>query len=267
MTNRQAETSPGERPSYLSSRIAWLERPDDDFPYYNGKPVEITGAQWWIVMLGVAAGFAVLILPPPFLRGPVTQIVPSILFFAIPLAALAWVAPSGWTAIFRRLRATDVLLMILFAAINMVLTLAVAYVISGMTHTTSNAVIAALAEQTLAQQLTFVARTAPQLFGEEVLTILPFLALLYWFVAKRGMSRTSAVLLCWFLTAVLFGAAHLPTYGWNVLQAVVGIGIARLVLTIPYIITKNIWVSTGAHILNDWTSFGLAIFLTGAARS
>jgi membrane protease YdiL (CAAX protease family) len=36
-----------------------------------------------------------------------------------------------------------------------------------------------------------------------------------------------------------------------VVQALVGIGAARLVLTLAYIRTKNIAVSTGAHILND----------------
>ena len=35
--------------------------------------------------------------------------------------------------------------------------------------------------------------------------------------------------------------------------------VARLILLLPYIMTKNIWVSTGAHILNDWTLFIIAL--------
>ncbi|WP_267908354.1 CPBP family intramembrane glutamic endopeptidase [Antrihabitans stalagmiti] len=72
-------------------------------------------------------------------------------------------------------------------------------------------------------------------------------------------SRRSAMLAAWLVTALIFGAVHLPTYDWNVVQAVVGIGIVRLILTLGYLITKNIWVSTGAHILNDWTIFGFAL--------
>ncbi len=34
------------------------------------------------------------------------------------------------------------------------------------------------------------------------------------------------------------------------------LGAMRLVLTLPYLMTKNIWVSAGAHILNDWLLFG-----------
>jgi uncharacterized protein len=41
------------------------------------------------------------------------------------------------------------------------------------------------------------------------------------------------------------------------------IGSARLVLTLPWILTKNIWVSTGAHIFNDWLLFSMG--LLGAA--
>ena len=37
------------------------------------------------------------------------------------------------------------------------------------------------------------------------------------------------------------------------------IGSARLVLTLAYIKTKNIWVSYGAHLINDWTLFELLI--------
>ena len=63
----------------------------------------------------------------------------------------------------------------------------------------------------------------------------------------------------WLITAVVFGLIHLPTYNWNVLQCIVVIGSARLVLTLPWIMTKNIWVSTGAHIVNDWLRFLMSL--------
>ncbi len=72
---------------------------------------------------------------------------------------------------------------------------------------------------------------------------------------SAGVSRRRAILAAWLATAVWFGAAHLPAYGWNVAQSFLVIGVARLVLTPAYIRTKNILVSTGAHILNDWATF------------
>jgi membrane protease YdiL (CAAX protease family) len=43
------------------------------------------------------------------------------------------------------------------------------------------------------------------------------------------------------------------------MQALGGVGVVRLVLTLPYIMTKNIWVSTGAHVLNDWFTFSITL--------
>ena len=94
--------------------------------------------------------------------------------------------------------------------------------------------------------------------GEEVFTILPFLAVMA-FLHSRGTSRRTSILVAWLVTAVWFGAAHLPTYDWNLGQAIIVIGAARLVLTLAFIRTKNLWVSFGAHVLNDWVTFTLVL--------
>lgn len=49
------------------------------------------------------------------------------------------------------------------------------------------------------------------------------------------------------------------------MQCIVVIGSARLVLTWAYIYTKNLWVSTGAHIINDWLIMGTTVILTPLA--
>jgi len=218
-------------------------------------------------MLAVAVGFAVLILPPPFLRGTATRFVPAILYFAIPLAALAYVAPTGWTAIFRRLRGWDFLLMVLFGIINIAVTLVTGALIVKFLDSTANQAISGAGTMEGGAQLLLFLRTGLQLFGEEVMSILPFLALLYWLAGRRGMSRKSAIIAATLIVAVLFAAAHLHTYDWNVAQALMGVGVARIVLLIPYIITKNIWVSTGAHILNDWIMLGVSILAASGAAS
>ena len=67
----------------------------------------------------------------------------------------------------------------------------------------------------------------------------------------RGLS----IVIAWLATAVLFGLVHLPTYNWNLAQVLLIIGLARLILSLAGIKTKNLWVSAGAHIFNDWTFF------------
>jgi len=37
------------------------------------------------------------------------------------------------------------------------------------------------------------------------------------------------------------------------------------VLTLAWILTKNIWVSTGAHVINDWLLFTIGLVGAGLA--
>jgi len=78
-----------------------------------------------------------------------------------------------------------------------------------------------------------------------------------------GVGRKGAIIGAWLITSVLFGLIHLPTYDWNLIQCIVVIGSARMVLTLPWIMTKNIWVSTGTHIINDWLLFTTGLLGAG----
>jgi membrane protease YdiL (CAAX protease family) len=135
--------------------------------------------------------------------------------------------------------------------------------VHAITTVTPNASTAQLAGLDTAGRIAFFAKTLPQLLGEEVITLLPFLALLQWFSKDLRMGRKAAIVLAWLLTSVIFGLIHLQTYGWNWIQCIVVIGTARMVLTLPWILTKNIWVSTGAHIVNDWVLFAMALLGAG----
>jgi len=96
-----------------------------------------------------------------------------------------------------------------------------------------------------------------------VITLLPFLALLQVFAKGFGVGRMGAIIGAWLISSLIFGLIHLPTYDWNLIQCIVVIGSARMVLTLPRILTKNIRVSTGAHIVNDWLLFSLSLLGAG----
>jgi uncharacterized protein len=227
-----------------------IERRDDaDFPYYDGVPIGVSFGRWITVWVACFVAFVALsLIPAP---NDVIALAPRALFTAIMLAALAWATGPYWRAIFRRVRIRDVGLMILFAALNYAVTLVLALLVSTLFTTSGNAAVGAPLGGTL-DAIALYLGTAIQLLGEELLTILPLLALLHILTARAGLTRRTAVLLAWLITAVWFGLLHLPTYDWHLAQALVVIGGARLVLTLAYIRTKNLWVSTGAHVLNDW---------------
>lgn len=96
-----------------------------------------------------------------------------------------------------------------------------------------------------------------------MLTILPLLAVLWLCVRKFNLSRRVGLIIAVILSTLAFAAVHLPTYDWNLLQCFGGIGTARLVLTAAFLITRNLWVSAGAHIVNDWTEFLAPTLLGG----
>ncbi|MEZ5906071.1 MAG: CPBP family glutamic-type intramembrane protease [Geminicoccaceae bacterium] len=229
--------------------------PAIDFPYVDGKPVALSAGQWWLVMAAVLAAYLMLILPPPFLRGTFSGFVPALLYALVPLAALALVAGRHWRALFRPIRGRDILLMIGFALLNLLVTLGTGLLILRLTETTANAAMQAVATVGGLDRALLYVRAAPQLLGEELMSVLPFLALLTWLCGRRGLSRRAGIALATLAVAVLFAAAHLPTYGWNVVQALLGVGVARIVLLVPFILTRNVLVCTGAHILNDWLFF------------
>lgn len=255
-------TSTTMRPVENEARFSRLEDPVKDFPFYNRQPTSISNRQWWFVLVMVVIGFLILALPIPWPSGTFWQFVPAVLMPAIPLVALAYVAPDHWKAIFGKVGGREVKLMFGFALLNIIVSMSIGTIVHALAEVTPNASTAQLGALDTTGRLTFFVKTIPQLFGEEVITLLPFLALLQWFSKGFGMGRKGAVICAWLVTSVIFGLIHLPTYNWNWIQCIVVIGSARMVLTIPWILTKNIWVSTGAHIINDWSLFTMTLLGT-----
>lgn len=215
----------------------------------------MTGGRWWVVMLGLAAGLAVLVaLPVPGVLGAWVR---ALLFVAIPLASYAWAVPGHWRVIFPRPRALDAVWAVGFAAVGLLALLALGILLAEVADFSPNPLAGALVEMTPAEQvLTFLA-LVPQLFGEELLAVLPFLALLSWL--GRRLPVRVAVAAAGLGAILLFSAAHLPTYDWNLVQCFVVVGTARVVLLAAYVTTGSVWVSATAHVLVDWALLGLVV--------
>jgi membrane protease YdiL (CAAX protease family) len=248
-----------------TQRLRQLEDPVGDFPFYNRVPVVLSMWDWLFVLAGVGAGFAALVWPIPWPGGPLAPMIPAVLFVAIPLAVLARVAPGHWRVIFGRVSWRELRLMVGFALLNVVVSMVVGALVQAFAEVTPNAATGQLAAMGSVERLAFFAKTLPQLLGEEVVTVLPFLVVLTLLTQHFGVGRKGAVVGAWLVSSLLFGLIHLPTYNWNWVQCIVVIGTARIVLTMAWLRTKNIWVSTGAHIINDWLLFTLALVGAGLA--
>lgn len=91
--------------------------------------------------------------------------------------------------------------------------------------------------------------SAIQFIGEEIMFVLPFL-----FIINKctKINMKWRAFLATIFSSLLFGALHIPTYQFNIGQALVLIGIIRTGITISYIFTKNLTVSYLVHSLYDW---------------
>lgn len=241
----------------------FFERKDDrDFPFYNGQPVEIPTWKWIVILVGCVAGFAALLTIPA--ENNVESLLPRALFTGIMLVVFIVMARTHWTAIFKKLTGGDWLAMIVYGVLTLVVSFIIGFAVRAVFGATGNTATDGLAAGGASEIIAFYVGTAIQLLGEELFSILPFLAVMYLLHAKLKLSRGASILIAWFVVSAWFGAAHLSTYGWNFAQAFLVIGGARLVLTLAYIRTKNIWVSTGAHIINDWAGFTFFLVTTTA---
>lgn len=240
-----------------------LERRDDrDFPFYNGEPTEVATWKWLLIVLSCVVSFLALSIIPAF--NNFESLFPRTLFPAIMLVVFIAFTRRFWTSIFKRPTAADWVAVFVYGVLTFLVSAIVGAIASAISGAESNPATQDLASDGPGELFAFYLGTGIQIFGEELFSILPFLALIYFLYTKLGLSRKSSIIIAWLVVSVWFGAAHLPTYGWNVLQALVAIGAARLVLTLAYIRTKNIFVSTGAHIFNDWFGFTF-VLVTGAS--
>lgn len=237
-----------------------------DFPYYDGDPVELSPAGWLVVLAFTAAGFAALIALPLVWPGRIGGWASIALFVLLPLISMRFTAGRYWSAIFHRPTVRDVLIGLAFAPLTLMVSGTAALALMQVSVTAANPAMELLQHLHGLEFANFLGGTAPQLLGEELVTVLPLLALLTLFHRGLRLPRCAAVAAAWIGSALIFGALHLPTYQWHLGQALLVIGAARLVLTLPFLITKNVWSSFVAHLTHDWSLFAM-VLAAAALRS
>lgn len=247
------EISPSDAPPSRTRSI-------QDFPYYDGRPVLFALPDWLALLALTAAGFVALVGVQQLWPGDPGRWTGVALFVALPLLGLRLAAGRDWAAAFRRPSAGDVLIGLAFVPVTMIASGLVAFLVMRVSLTAANPSAALLGHMTDLQRVAFVASTGPQLFGEELVTILPLLAFLAAFHQILRIPRRASVAAAWVGSALIFAALHLPTYQWHLVQTLAVIGASRLTLSLPYLITKTIWSSTITHITNDWLLLAFVIF-------
>lgn len=103
----------------------------------------------------------------------------------------------------------------------------------------------------------FFVSTMIQFIAEEIIFVIPFLFVINKFNTKNNILKTIVAII---VSSLIFGAMHISTYNFNILQAVLVISIIRTGLSMSYVLSKNLTVTYLIHIIYDWTLIG--IYLT-----
>ncbi len=231
---------------------------DRDFPFYNSQPVALTVGQWLLLVSLVAVAIALLLLPIAAWHDPYWQFVPALLFCGLPLAGLYWLT-GNLATLYQSPSRRDVKWVILITLATTTTSIIVGVVFAQNMAVSPNAAVSALSEMSNSEVVLFFLKTLPQLVGEELFTIVPLLAIMTLCYQYFKLSRRQALTIAWIATALLFAIAHLSAYNWQLLQCIVVIGSIRLVLSLGYLLTKNLWVPTVAHIMHDWLVFSITL--------
>ncbi|WP_321387360.1 CPBP family intramembrane glutamic endopeptidase [uncultured Enterococcus sp.] len=244
----------------MDSRFRF-ENKNEDFPFYNNQPEKVSGRQWLIMLVFPFIGFLFLTkVYIPFFSLYINELLSGIVLLVFSLLGLRLTVGQNWRLMFRKIHQKDVLLVIGYVVGALIVASAIGGIIEFFRGTLTDNPTATTANDPNAW-VTYLQLRVQELFqllGEEFLAILPFLAVLHISTMKFGWERRKGILIGWIISSILFGLLHLPTYDWNLLQCIFVIGGSRMILTLPYIQTKNLWISYFVHYLYDMLIFTVA---------
>lgn len=167
---------------------------------------------------------------------------------AISLLSLLLIDKKFIKKIFLPIRAKDVLYIIIGLGFSII-----AIVISSILvqklgiEGSNNPIFDVLTEDNFKS---FFLSTLIQFIAEEIIFIIPFLFIINKVKIENNIIKTILAIL---ISSIIFGAMHLSTYDFNILQAVLIISIIRTGLSMSYVISKNLSVTYIIHIIYDWT--------------
>lgn len=221
-----------------------FESETSDFPLYNENP-HISTVKWTVMILSVVLTF-ILIMVPDFLSE--LGIFKRFLYLIIPLLGFGFAVNWKYGLICKKFKKGDIKLILILLITELAVTMFLSNVLKYL------GIVAQ--DNPITSELMLISTWIIyplQLFGEELIKIIPFivfLAVIYKFTKNRKMSIVIATA----FTLVIFALLHLPAYQ-NLISVLVLQGFCSVFTMYAYLKTKNIFVSYAIHFLLDTIVF------------
>lgn len=227
-----------------------FERENLDFPFYKDNP-KLNIGQWILLTISVIIPIILLLLPHTGIERA-----EGLLYFAIPFLFFGIVSSWKYDLICKKFQRNDLKLIIVLIILEFIFTIAVSLALQHIfnVHAQSNPAIGELNSLLLWIVFPF------QIFGEELLKIIPFLIFLTIFY-KISNNRKMSIVISTALVLIIFGLIHLPAYQ-NLISVLLLQGLGSIFTMFGYLKTKNIFVSYLIHIIYDTITFLTAALST-----
>ncbi|MGX7148153.1 CPBP family intramembrane glutamic endopeptidase [Enterococcus ureasiticus] len=261
-----------KRNELLKDRF-WFEKDKQDFPFYNDQPIALSWRLWiiWVtITIGTFFFFSGLLLQPVIkilnlkeklkmvTENPLNSIGITYGFLVVTLLiafGTYWmIAGNRWDALFKKITWKEFGLSALLGIVGMFITaLYTKIVLTDLFHIKTVADVTTKVNHTASKSVPILkaSETVIQLIVEEMWAIVPFLFILMICHKSLLMNRKNSILIAWIISSIIFGLYHIPSYDGNIAQAILDIGLSRLILTFSYIRYKNIWASYTTHLFWD----------------
>ncbi|KZX16280.1 hypothetical protein MBCUT_09580 [Methanobrevibacter cuticularis] len=224
-----------------------FEREGLDFPFYRNNP-KLNVGKWVLLAISVIMPM-ILIFSPHTFGGRLG----NLSYFLIPFVIFGILTSWNYNLICKKFQKNDIKLIIILLVTDFLFTFAIAIILTLGLHLNihANPAIGEL------NSLLFWIIYPFQIFGEELIKIIPFLiflSLFYKFTKKRKLS----IVISTGIVLLIFGLLHFPTYH-NIISILLLQGLGSIFIMFAYIKTKNIFVSFVIHVLYDLITFSAAI--------
>lgn len=258
-----------------------------DYPFIQGQTPEITRNGWIKIILinivsvlllasgaihgvltsilNVIPGFShggQSMLYQPSLANVFAGILTGVIFLLINIWGFSSTVGPQWKELFKPLKKGDIWQILKYFVLSMVVGIVTGLIANFLFGHEVNPADRIQASHPGAWQVFLEGRVENlfQLLGEEFIAIAPFLALLQLGHIKKWSPKFS-FWLALIASSILFATYHLSTYSYNLGYALMGLTFTRMALTLPFIKTKNLWVSFAVHYLYDLFSFLVSFLL------
>lgn len=215
-----------------------------DFPLYNDKP-HISIGKWAVMILSVVLTMFLIFIPELFSE---LGIFKRLLYFIIPFLGFGFAVNWQYGLICKKIKKSDLKLIVILLITEIIFTVLLSNVLAHLGIVAqANPITTEL--MSISTWLIFPF----QLFGEELIKIIPFIVFLAVFY-KFTKNRKISIVIATALTLIIFGLLHMPAYE-NLVSVLLLQGLCSIFTMYAYLKTKNIFTSYAVHLLLDTTVF------------